>query len=260
MSVVSPYYDQSAYRTRFEWGPEGVRALAPHSDVVVIVDVLTFSTAVDVAVGQGATVFPYRWRDASAERFAREHDAALAVSRGATSPAHPFSLSPASLQGLAPGARLVLPSPNGATLSLLAAEAGAAVLAGSLRNAAATARAAAALGRRVTVIAAGERWPVSDTLRPSIEDLIGAGAVLSALDAPEPTLSPEAAIALAAFAAAAPRLRQHLDACASGRELRELGFGQDVAVAAELNASGSVPILRDGAYVRWSRYTREPGA
>ncbi|HEU5423541.1 MAG TPA: 2-phosphosulfolactate phosphatase [Nitrolancea sp.] len=249
---MTTYYDQNPYLTRFEWGPEGVRALAPGSDVVVIVDVLTFSTAVDVAVGQGATVFPYRWRDASAERFAREQRAALAVSRGATSQEHPFSLSPASLRGLATGARLVLPSPNGATLSLLAAEAGAAVLAGSLRNAAATARVAAALGRRVTVIAAGERWPESDTLRPSIEDLIGAGAILSVLDAPEASLSPEAEIALAAFAVVAPRLREHLDACASGRELRALGFAGDVAVAAELNASDSVPILRNGAYVRWA--------
>ena len=54
-------YDQREFQLRFEWGPQGIEHLAPISDSVVIVDVLTFSTAVVVAAAREATVFPYRW-------------------------------------------------------------------------------------------------------------------------------------------------------------------------------------------------------
>lgn len=129
------YNEQAGCDTRFEGGLDGVRRLAPVSDVVVIVDLLSFSTCVDVAVSRGATIFPYRWQDASAEAFAREQGAELAVSRGQTTAEHPYSLSPASLEALPSGARIVLPSPNGSTLAFVAADSGAAVIAGCLRNA-----------------------------------------------------------------------------------------------------------------------------
>src|SRR5262245_31373347 len=197
------YWDQAGFGARFEWGEEGVRRLAPLSDVVVIVDVLSFTTCVDVAVSRGATVFPYRWRDASAEAFARERGALLAVPRDRTTPEQPYSLSPVSLQMLEPGARIVLPSPNGSTLTTIAADSGATVIAGCLRNATAVGQAAAARGNIVTVIAAGERWP-DDSLRPAMEDMIGAGAILAAMHPAAP--SPEAIAAIAAWAAAATAL------------------------------------------------------
>src|SRR5690606_18964128 len=129
-----------------------------------------------------------------------------------------FSLSPGSLRALSPGERLVLPSPNGATLSMLASEAGAVVLAGCLRNAAVVAQAARALGDSVTVIAAGEQWRYDrPSLRPSLEDAIGAGAIVAALAPLSP--SPEAEAALATFRNAQPRLLETLAACSSGREL-----------------------------------------
>ena len=42
---------QAEFRERFEWGEAGIRRLAPHAEVVVVVDVLSFATAVDVRGG-----------------------------------------------------------------------------------------------------------------------------------------------------------------------------------------------------------------
>jgi 2-phosphosulfolactate phosphatase len=246
------YYDQTSYDARLEWGTEGLRRLVRPSEVVVVVDVLTFSTAVDVAVARGALVFPCRWRDHRAESLAREAGADLAVGRGQVDPAHPYSLSPVTLRALTPGARLVLPSPNGATLAALAAETGATVLTGCLRNAGAVARAARALGDTLTVIAAGERWNGGDgSLRPAAEDLIGAGAILAAWEPRAP--SPEARIAIAAFQAAAPTLGHFLTECTSARELDEQGFARDVAIAAGVNVSETAPLLSGGAFTTADR-------
>src|SRR4051812_34466512 len=82
---------------RFEWGPTGAAQLAGPADHAVVVDVLSFSTAVDVAVGRGIEVFPYRWHDATATAFAAERQAALAVGRAEGRRTGGVSLSPASV-------------------------------------------------------------------------------------------------------------------------------------------------------------------
>ena len=244
----SVYYAQDGFDARFEWGAEGLQRLAPLSSVVVIVDVLRFTTAVDVAVSRGAMVYPYHSRDDdAAEVYAREVGARLAGWRSETAFDRPYSLSPASLLAITLGERLVLPSPNGATLAFLAAETPTKVLAGCLRNATAVANAARQQGGVVTVIAAGERWGrESGSLRPAVEDLLGAGAILTALRPAAP--SPEASAAMAAFQAAQPRLRSQLLACVSGRELIQKGFARDVEIAAEYDASRTAPILRERAF------------
>lgn len=49
-------YDQQEYDIRFEWGITGVEQLAVISDVIIIIDVLSFYTCVDVATANGATI------------------------------------------------------------------------------------------------------------------------------------------------------------------------------------------------------------
>lgn len=57
MSVQPPgYLAPDGYAIRFAWGQTGVRHLAPVSDGVVLIDVLRFSTSVDVAVSRAAVV------------------------------------------------------------------------------------------------------------------------------------------------------------------------------------------------------------
>lgn len=52
------FYDQSDSPLRFEWGEAAIQYLAPLCQAVVIMGVLSFSTAVDVALGRGASVLP----------------------------------------------------------------------------------------------------------------------------------------------------------------------------------------------------------
>jgi 2-phosphosulfolactate phosphatase len=230
---------QREFQVRCEWGLAGLRALGPVSDVVVIVDVLSFTTALDIATARGGVVFPYPLKREPAASYADSVDAELASpDRGAG-----FSLSPASLRSLPNGYRLVLPSPNGAALSFTVDHP--VVLAGCLRNATATAQTAARLGSTVAVIPAGEMWSTGE-LRPSVEDWIGAGAVI---DACPGSRSPEASLAAAAFRYFREGLSQALRDSGSGKELIERGFRLDVDLAAELNVSTNVPRLVSRAFV-----------
>jgi 2-phosphosulfolactate phosphatase len=233
------FHDQSQFSIRCEWGERGASILAPISDVVVIVDVLSFSTCVDIATSRGATVFPYRWKDSSSDDFAIAKNAVVATGRGRPGQ---FSLSPASLETIPAGSRLVLPSPNGSTLSFSTGNTP--TICGCLRNARAIAKFAAKLGRNITVIPAGERWE-DGTLRPCVEDLIGAGAIIQHLPG---SRSPEAEAVVATFENAAPHMLDRLKTCASGRELIERGFEPDVILASAFNCSEAVPVLQDGAY------------
>jgi 2-phosphosulfolactate phosphatase len=217
--------EQPGYDPRLEWGPQGAGVLAGSCPVLVVVDVLRFTTAVEVAVGGGVLVAPRPW------------------------PAGPADLlSPVAMLGVPAGARVALASPNGATVALAAAGAGAVVLAGCLRNASAVAAAARGFGGPVGVVAAGERRP-DGGLRPAVEDLVGAGAVLWALGGRP---SPEARAAVAAFLDAAADLPALLAGCASGRELAARGRAVDLPLAAAHDVSRVVPVLRGGAFAQLS--------
>jgi 2-phosphosulfolactate phosphatase len=237
--AIPAWARQDGGSVRFEWGPAGVRAVA--APYVVVVDVLRFTTAVDAAVGRGARVYPYRWNDISAVEFAGRTGAALA---GSADPAGP-SLSPVRLSQTSAGDAIVLPSPNGSTCAAIAASSGATVLAACLRNAEAVANWLDEQGGAVTVIACGEQWP-DGSLRPCIEDHLGAGAVVSLLRG-EP--SPEARGAAAAWFGLRPEIEAVIRHSASGQELHARGCQADVDYALEVGESANVPILVDGAFV-----------
>lgn len=215
-------FDQAAYQVRLEWGAEGLARLAP-ADVVVVVDVLRFSSTLANLAAEGATV----------------------------------SLSDA-----------VDWSANGASVAAAAADTGAVVLIGGIRNASATARAIMTLQERragrtaVAVIAAGERT-ADGALRVAVEDHLGAGAVIAALtDLGIDHSSPEAAVAAESFRPLKRALRHLLGASGSGRELteavpstarmQEAGIRPaTTAEAAELDAIDAVAVLRGDRFERF---------
>ncbi|WP_394613182.1 2-phosphosulfolactate phosphatase [Lentzea sp. JNUCC 0626] len=220
-------FSQEGYQLKLEWGPGGVDALRG-CDVLIVVDVLAFTTSVDIVVGGGGRLRPFRF-----------------------TPESRASLRPASLVGAT--GLVDLHSPNGSHLCALAAETGAHVLAACLRNAAAVAKRAQELGETIGLIPGGEQWGfnmartgggVASGLRPCVEDYLGAGAVLASLDG---EASPEAELAIAAFRGV--DVAEAVRNCGSGRELIEHGHAADVELAVQLEVSAAAPMLVDGLFV-----------
>jgi 2-phosphosulfolactate phosphatase len=235
---------------RLDWGRRGALRAAERGDVIVIVDVLSFSTSVTVAASRGAFIYPCRMED-DPGKIARQIGAVTAVGRKAVPKTGRFSLSPLTYLDIEPGQKVVVASPNGATCSDIAASVPYVFTAG-LVNASAVAASVSRLIREhtisVTVIACGERESSIDDrsrIRWAVEDYLGAGAVLLQLDGSK---SPDAIVCEGAFAQSRNRIIEILHGCQSGRELHDHGFGRDVDYAAQLNVLDCVPIIREGRF------------
>ncbi|WP_235734336.1 2-phosphosulfolactate phosphatase [Nocardioides alcanivorans] len=71
----SPTHGQTAHRIRFDWGPTGAEHVT--AEVAVVVDVLSFTTTLSVAVERGIEVFPIpdttwtprSWRSGTGRRW-----------------------------------------------------------------------------------------------------------------------------------------------------------------------------------------------
>lgn len=240
-------FSQTAHRCRLDWGRRGARAGAERGDALVIIDTLSFSTAVATAIDRGATVYPCRW-DADSRQVARGLGAEYTVKRREVPERGRYSLSPGTLAGLAAGTRLVISSPNGGTCTELGRRVPQLFVA-ALVNASAVAAAVDALLRSsnasVTLVACGERWEDASEdgpLRVAVEDYLGAGAVLAGISEGK---SPEARVCEAAYRELKEELPAIIAECGSGLELRSIGFEDDVALAAKLELYDSVPALRD---------------
>lgn len=258
------FYDQSEFDIKCEWGIKGIEALADVSDVFIIVDVLSFSSCVDVAVSKGATVYPHYKRDGETIEYAKKLGAELAVSRKDNPEGKYYSLLLSSLINIPKNTKLVLPSPNGSAISFAANSKP--LLCGCLRNAKAVAQYAMKKFKKISVIPAGEKWEDDSSLRPCVEDMLGAGAIIAYLKG---LVSPEGRVMMAVFnmfknniagalksSSSGKEHKTVFDSFAhviknssSGKELIERGYEKDIEIASELNVSECVPVLINGAYV-----------
>ncbi|WP_454114575.1 2-phosphosulfolactate phosphatase [Microbacterium lacticum] len=216
---MSSPFDQSRYQVRLEWGDDGLARLAA-SDVVVVVDVLRFSSTVTTRVAAGGAV-PL---DAAAH--------AVSLNGAATSRAA-AALDPAPIVLLG---------------CLRNASAVAEAIADEQRRRGAR--------TSIALIAGGELVPADagaaarTARRFAVEDLLGAGAIVDALGVRGiDHTSPEAAAAGEAFRGLRAATRHLLAASGSGQELAERGAHDEVRAAAELDASTAVPVLREGVFV-----------
>ena len=247
-------YSQSPYRCRLDWGRDGTRRAVERGDVLVIVDVLSFSTAAATAIQYGGIIYPCA-KDEDPVAFAQRIGGEAAVHWRRDVPEKGrFSLSPATYGSVEPGTKIVLASPNGATCSRYADQVPY-LFVGALVNAQAVAEAVSQViemhGLNVTVVACGERWetPSEDgELRVAVEDYLGAGAILSYLKQEK---SPEARVCEGAFLHVRNDIENILWECGSGRELREKGFGADVQDAARLNIYDGALVMQNDHLVRF---------
>ena len=228
------------FNVNCECGLKGIEKFKETSDVIIIADVLSFSTTVDIALGNGAIVYPYKFKDETSLLYAMQVHAEMASFERSKDR---YSLSPASLMDIKSGTKIVLPSPNGAELSLSTGSIP--TLCACLRNCKSVAEYAMSLGENILVIPAGEKWD-DGSVRFAVEDYLAAGAVISYL---EGNLSSESNSALALFNNFKDSLLDIIKNCASGIELLEKGFEEDIHLACELNVSDCVPLLSEKAYV-----------
>lgn len=84
------------------------------------------------------------------------------------------------------------------------------------------------------------------SLRPALEDWLGAGAILGSLPG---SRSPEASAAVALFESLRDVLVDTLDRCGSGRELEQRGHRGDKTIAGSLDVSSCVPRFDGTAFV-----------
>lgn len=251
-SGFDPWPDTSVH---VEWGRAGAVLAAARGDVVVVVDVLSFSTTLSMAVARDFTCLVYSGAEIESlggPAMAAIRLGARPLSRQRRVDPGEISLSPASLLEAEPGQRVIFTSLNGASVVSAAARAPA-ILIGSPRNATACAGLAAELmtsvrAGRVTVVACGEHWssvdPDTDGTRPAAEDWLGAGAVCAGMADLGYSLSAEARLAASSWTR--PSALADVADCVSARELRAAGFAADVELALEVDADHKVPVRMSG--------------
>lgn len=239
-------FEQSPYDCRIEWGKRGAREAAERGDIIIIVDVLSFSSTVISALKYGAVIYPYP-PNLDGENYAAKLGAEYIIGRAEAAKMGKPTLSPVSFNREHTQKKYVLTSLNGAYCTWIASKVPA-LLIGSFLNASSVASVANKLrlqtNANITIIPCGEQWndvmENDDTLRPSMEDYLGAGAILSCLDGKK---SPEAEVCIGAFLNGKLKLNELIWECGSGRELRQRGYGDDVKHCSRLNIFDIVPIL-----------------
>ena len=245
-------FSQDAFKVKMEWGRRGAREAAERGDIVIIVDVLSFSSTVVAALNAGAVIFPYP-PNLDGKRYASSIGAKYILGRAEAARTRNPTLSPVTFNEKHLNERFVLTSLNGAYCSWIASKVPA-LLIGSFLNASAVAVLASKLqqetGADITVVPCGEMWndvrENEDRLRPSVEDYLGAGAILAGLGGSK---SPEAEVCAGAFKSSESRIIELVWDSGSGRELRERGYEEDVKYCSQLNVIGIVPMMKDGRFI-----------
>jgi len=239
-------FNQAPFQCRMDWGERGVIEASNRGDIIIVVDVLSFSSAITNAVHQGAIVYPFP-KTGDIQEFGKLVNAKVCLGRIESQEAGVPSLSAPSFNKSHKGEKFVLSSRNGATC-VMASKKDSNILIGCLLNVSSVASVANKIQKEknlnITVVACGERWNSINgevrELRPCVEDYLGAGAILKLL---EGTKSPEARVCICAFENSRQNLAGLITDSSSGRELAAKGFLGDVTFSLQNDLFKEIPIL-----------------
>ncbi len=234
----------------FDWGVHGVKQAVKKGDIIIIVDVLSFSTSVAIAVKNSAFIFPALSNE-DAVNIKDQFNTEISVKRNEVPSKGNFSLSPATYYEIEPETKIALLSPNGATCTKQV-DNSQSVFCGALVNCSTVAEAAfneaVKQNSNITVIACGERLKGTDDIykiRMAVEDYLGAGAILSKIPLPK---TAESIVCENAYGKLVNHVPDLIWKCESGVELREINFGNDIHIATNLNSIPVAPVYRNGFY------------
>jgi len=228
-------------------GVPGAREAAARGDVVVVIDALRASVTITSALVVGAVkVIPVLTVVEARAYLDREGYLVAGERGGVQIEGFHFGNSPTELGRQAAevrGKTLVLTTSSGTRCVEAARGGAAAVLAGALPNATALAQAALDLarerGRDIALIAAGVDG------QAAVEDLFAAQVIAQRLAGMGAVPAGGGWRDHLAESEAAEVLKNSL----SGRKLRGLGYGEDVAFCAQMDVFEAVPIYRDDGFV-----------
>jgi 2-phosphosulfolactate phosphatase len=235
-------------------GVSGAREAAARGDVVVVIDALRASVTITSALAVGAVKVIPVLTVAEARAYLGQEGYLVAGERGGVQiEGFHFGNSPTELWRQATevrGKTLVLTTSSGTRCVEAAQEGGTtAVLAGALPNA--TALAQAACGATVPL----STWPGSEkdisliaagsNDQATVEDLFAARVIAQRLAAMGAVLAEGEWGDHPAESEAAEVLKSS----PSGRKLKSLGYGEDVAFCAQIDVFDTVPVYRSGGFM-----------
>nr|MBA4405257.1 2-phosphosulfolactate phosphatase [Nanoarchaeum sp.] len=239
---------------KLDWGTEGLNFAVKNNNIVVVVDVLRFSSAVVTAIANGFVIYPISNFE-KGKIFADSIGAEISGETGKSK----FSLSPLSFLKNRDNKnkKVVLYSPNGAACCELVKN-GCIAYIGSLLNAKVVGKQAFKIAKNknlnVTIVAAGEKratisgekvlYTKENSRRVfAVEDYLGCGAIISYINLPK---SPEAEICESAFVGLKDKLKELLFNSFSGRYLMQNNKSKDVDFVSQLNYYNVIPVISKG--------------
>ena len=212
---------------------------------VAVIDILRATTVHAALLGGGAeAIYPVaEWSEAQALHSQIPGAHLIGEIDSLPGPGAEFGNSPTEFVALdVRGWRAIQVTGNG-TRALSAAASAPFVISACLRNRSACTAAlaqAAAQQSRIAIVCSGDHGGRT----PSLEDTVAAGAYVDALAAELPLqIGNGALIALKLWRAYAHDPLEALKESPHGRDLLELGFADDLAHAADLDAEAAVPLL-----------------
>jgi 2-phosphosulfolactate phosphatase len=225
----------------------------PGRYVCIVVDVLRASSSLVVLLERGVEEVLLAPSISEARRLAREQPHYLLCGERGGLPPRGFHYgnSPVEFAGLALDGRWAILCTSNGTRALARVAAAPLVLVGALLNATAVGRAAAeaasARGLGVAVVCSGDEGGTAF----SLEDALGAGAIVDAIvglgrEGPRLALSDGALAALSLYRAHQGQEQAALRASSHARDLEALGMSEDLSFCARRDAFAAVPYLQRG--------------